>query len=115
MQLSRISFEYKLKHVTGIAAGNGNYGFGMEKSFIPVETALIDKAINFGTHNGQSIGFKNLMPFFDRFENIPVLAQNMQNVDLSEYLLSPGLFIPEPGLAVDLNTHHYVMFYLEKI
>ena len=110
-----IGHAYKLRVITAVQSG-ANAVFNMESDFIPVETLQIVNTTDFGTINGSSVGVRNLVKIFDLYESIPLLLQNIQGLELSEFTIQAGTFIPEPSVSstINLATTNYYLFYLQK-
>ena len=103
----------KTKMVHGIPAYL--YGFPIDRPFIPLGTVRIPNTQYNGMLNMKPLYERSLMKVFEEYEALRVMLTNILFVDIQDFELQPGEYLPEGNYTTKKEDDRYVLYYLEKL
>lgn len=104
-------FRHVLKHKAALVS-EGSYYFQMENKFIPLGAVLTDNSESFGKIDGRELSTRNLSRILEVFTGWDLLLHCLDKIDLSEFVVSSGVYVHDDSVAVDVSKM-YTLYYLE--
>lgn len=92
------------------------YGFPIDRPFIPLGTVRIPNTQYNGMLNMKPLYERSLMKVFEEYEALRVMLTNILFVDIQDFELQPGEYLPDGGSYGNIkDDERYVLYYLERL